>query len=178
MDTLEYLLNECGKALRNVGPAEREHLSGLITSAKRIFIFGVGRSGLIAQTFAVRLVQLGFRVNFIGDMTTPIIAKGDLIILVSNTGSTMSIVKTAEIAKRIGSHVYSVTSERDSDLAANSDDVLLIGSRRGKTTAAEAPLGTVFEGATFLFFDSMVPELMKKLGATEEDMRNRHAIWV
>ena len=41
-----------------------------------------------------------------------------------------------------------------------------------------APLGTVFEDATLLFFDALVPGLMKRLGLTEKDMRNNHAIWV
>ena len=41
-----------------------------------------------------------------------------------------------------------------------------------------APLGTVFEDAVSIFFDSIVPCIMKKKGITEGDMRKRHAIWV
>lgn len=38
-----------------------------------------------------------------------------------------------------------------------------------------APLGTLFEDTTMLFLDGVTVELMKKLGKTEEDLRNEHA---
>lgn len=41
-----------------------------------------------------------------------------------------------------------------------------------------APLGTVFEDAALLFLDGMIPFIMRKTGATEQEMRRRHAIWV
>lgn len=176
--TLEYLEQQCGAALAGISPADRARLTELILSSRRIFIFGSGRSGLIGQTFAVRLVQLGLHVYFVGDMTTPIIARDDLTILISNTGQTMSVVKTAQIAKRIGSHVVSVTAAPESGVAKAADTVILIRPPVSGESAALAPLGTVFEDATLLFFDCLVPDLMARLGVTEEDMRNRHAIWV
>lgn len=166
------------EALADISEEEKARLIGLILSGKRIFVFGVGRSGLVGQTFAIRLVQLGLKVYFVGDMTTPILEKDDLLILISNTGKTISVVKTAEIAKRIGTHVVCVTSDKKSNLAKNSDTVLLIDPKEDEESRIYAPLGTVFEDATILFFDSIVPDLMKKLRYTEEDMRNKHAIWV
>jgi len=172
----EQLSGYCISALKNITPEDRIEFADRIESAERIFVFGVGRSGLIGQTFAVRLVQLGLRVFFVGDMTTPIIGKNDLLILVSNTGNTMSVVKTAEIAKRIGTYVICVTSDHESDLTRTSDKILHIDTEYGP--GPDAPLGTIFEDATLLFFDSMIPYLMDRLGVSEEDMRNRHAIWV
>ena len=29
-----------------------------------------------------------------------------------------------------------------------------------------------------MMFDALIPELMKKLGQSEDDMRRKHAIWV
>ena len=43
---------------------------------------------------------------------------------------------------------------------------------------SSAPLGTIFEDSSLLLFDCIVSELMVREGASEEDMRNRHAIWV
>ncbi len=178
LEQLEYLTRCCTEALSGITEEEKTALVNLILAGKRIFIFGVGRSGLVGQTFAIRLVQLGLQVYFIGDMTTPIIGKEDVLILISNTGHTMSAVKTAEIAKRLGTHVVSVTSEKNSNLAKKSDTVILVKPKKTKEMEERAPLGTIFEDATILFFDTLVPELMRKLGSKEEDLRNNHAIWV
>ena len=175
LDAAGRIAEQCLKAISGITGEERGSLVDGISRARTIFVFGVGRSGLIAQTFAVRLVQLELKVYFIGDMTTPLIAADDLVILVSNSGDTMSVVKTAEIARRIGTPVISITSSRDNDLAHTSDMTIVIKADHDGCTA---PLGTVFEDASLLFLDSIVPSLMEKLGATEEDMRSRHAIWV
>ncbi len=177
-EAVAYLQRSTREALQDIAPAVRERLAELILTSQRIFIFGAGRSGLIGQTFAVRLVQLGLHVYFVGDMTTPIIAKNDLTLLISNTGTTMSVTKTAQIAKRIGSHVVCITSAADSSLARASDTVVLIKPPADREHERLAPLGTVFEDATLLFCDCLVPELMARLGLTEKDMFNHHAIWV
>ena len=117
MEAFEYLAKSCSEALAGITSSDREKLVSQILSGKRIFIFGVGRSGLVGQTFAIRLVQLGLQVYFVGDMTTPIIGKDDVMILISNTGSTMSVVKTAEIAQRLGTYVIGITSDEKSNLA-------------------------------------------------------------
>jgi 6-phospho-3-hexuloisomerase len=90
----------------------------------------------------------------------------------------MSVVRTAEIAQRLGTYVISITSDANSNLAKKSDTVLRVCPKIDEEMGERAPLGTIFEDATLLFFDTIVPELMKKLGATETDMRNKHAIWV
>ena len=176
MDTVGDIVSQCVSALSHVTQEARDGLADAIVKARTVFVFGVGRSGLVAQSFAVRLVQLGLKVYFIGDMTTPLISDKDLVILVSNSGGTMSVVKTAEITRRIGTTVVSVSGSENNNLALTSDRNIVISTetRNGETS----PLGTVFEDATMLFFDSMVPQLMKALGVSEEDMRARHAIWV
>ncbi len=176
MDRARIIAEQCLLALSDVSQGDRDGLASAIRDARTIYVFGVGRSGLVAQSFAVRLVQLGLRVYFIGDMTTPLIAPEDLVVLVSNSGDTMSVVKTAEIARRIGTPVVSLTGSAENPLAETSDRVIVISGKdkNGRIT----PLGTVFEDAAMIFLDSMVPQLMETLGVTEEDMRSRHAIWV
>jgi 6-phospho-3-hexuloisomerase len=41
-----------------------------------------------------------------------------------------------------------------------------------------APLGTIFEVASMIYLDSLVPTLMLKLNQNEASLRKRHAIWV
>jgi 6-phospho-3-hexuloisomerase len=40
---------------------------------------------------------------------------------------------------------------------------------------SNAPLGTMFELSCMIFLDSMIAELMQRLGASEIDLRKRHA---
>ncbi|HIJ00696.1 MAG TPA: SIS domain-containing protein [Candidatus Methanomethylophilaceae archaeon] len=149
-----------------------------LVGARKIFIYGAGRSGLAGQFFAVRLVQLGLDVHFVGDMTTPIVSDKDVTIIISNTGETMSAVQTANISRRLGSYVIGVTSEADSKLAHASNLVIYISQVCNGDKKDMAPLGTLFEDSVVLFFDSLIPSFMDRLKQDESAMRQRHAIWV
>ena len=175
--SLEHLLDKIEEAVCSIGKEEQETLIDSILKAKTVFIYGSGRSGLVGQLFAVRLVQMGLDVHFVGDMTTPIISKDDLTILVSNTGETMSAVQTANIARRMGADVICVTSSKMSKLAHASNHVIALNTKVDFDKGI-APLGTIFEDAVILVFDGMIPLLMERLGVNEDDMRKRHAIWV
>ncbi len=90
----------------------------------------------------------------------------------------MSAIQTANIARRVGAHVISITSEPSSKLAHASSFMLPLQVRKDREAAKYAPLGTVFENAALLFLDGIISLLMEKLGQGEKDMRNRHAIMV
>lgn len=176
--TLEQILVSCRSAVGSVSTSCRDDLIDGIQKSRKVFIYGSGRSGLVGQLFAVRLVQLGLDVHFVGEMTTPIIGKEDLTVLISYTGRTSSVVQTAQIAKRIGSRIICVTGTPGSPLTSDSDVSVVLDVPQGDEVRRVAPLGTIFEDATLLFFDCVVSELMRRTGNSEEDMRNRHAIWV
>ena len=176
-ETVGYLLDSIREVVMSADTAVLSELADLILTKRTIFIYGSGRSGLVGQYFSVRLVQMGLDVHFVGEMTTPIIGKEDLLILISNTGETMSAVQTANIARRIGSHVVCITGEPASKLAAASNTVITLDTR-DKHSGVHAPLGTLFEDAAIIMLDGMVPSLMDRLGTDENDMRHRHAIWV
>ena len=148
-----------------------------ILDSKKIFIYGVGRSGLVGKAFAIRLVQLGLRVFFIGETITPIVEPDDFVIVISKTGQTMSAIQTANIVGRVGANVAVITAKDTSKLAhASSILITLKDTNNSKTELA--PLGTLFEDTALIFLDSLIPEIMKRLGETEKNMRARHAIWV
>ena len=179
---LEYLCTVAPSSLRmsDRGIKALEQMIESIMSADKIFLYGVGRSGLVAKAFAIRLVQLGLNVFFIGESNTPMVEKDSVVIILSNTGQTMSAVQTANITRRIGAKVIGITSNDHSKLAIAASDVIVLAddipdSEERKTYA---PLGTVFEQATGLLLDAILSVLMKRLGEDEASMRKRHAIWV
>ena len=150
----------------------------MIIKAPRIFIYGVGRSGLIAKAFAIRLVQMGLEVYFVGETVTPIVEDGHLVIIVSYTGETMSCIQTANIVRRVGAKVICITANDHSKLATASNVIIRIKPGKDEARRQLAPLGTLFEDATMIYLDGIVADIMQKLGQSEGSMRKRHAIWV
>jgi 6-phospho-3-hexuloisomerase len=177
-ETSNYILKEIQEVLARVDEAVVDEMVDSIIKAKKVFIYGVGRSGLVGKAFAVRLVQMGLDVHFIGETTTPIVGATDVVIIISNTGETMSAVQTANIVRRVGAKVISVTSNMNSKLSQASSLALELTTVKDDQRRRMTPLGTLFEGSTFVLFDSMVPVMMNKLGQTEASLRRRHAIWV
>jgi 6-phospho-3-hexuloisomerase len=177
-EAFQYIMREVQEALGRIDPQAVDGSISAIAAAKKIFIYGVGRSGLIGQAFAVRLVQMGFDVHFVGDMTTPFVDEHDLVIIVSNTGETMSAVQTANIVRRVGAKVIAVTSNPNSKLGHASNIILEVGQTKDEQKKRYAPLGTIFEDAALVMFDSLVPVIMERLDQNEASLRRRHAIWV
>ena len=177
-DARRFLANHALESLAQVEPRAVQQCAEAILSAEHVFTYGVGRSGLVAQAFAVRLVQLGLRAHFIGDIATPVVDEGDVGILISNVGQTMSAVQTANIMRRVGAKVVVLTANLSSKLAQAGNVIIFIPVAGESRQKSLAPLGTVFEDSAMILLDALVPVLMKKLGETEESMRARHAIWV
>jgi 6-phospho-3-hexuloisomerase len=177
-DASRYILTCVEKMLRQGQEEAMGDVVDTVVKAKKIFVYGVGRSGLVGKAFAMRLVQLGLRVFFIGETITPIVERGDAVVIVSRTGGTMSAVQTANIARRVGATVVSVTASKASKLGQASNIVLWVPDPRGEDTAKYAPLGTLFETAVLILLDGIVADVMDRLGESEASMRQRHAIMV
>jgi len=114
----------------------------------------------------------------VGETITPIVEEGHLVIIVSYTGETMSAIQTANIVRRVGAKVITITASAHSKLASASNHVVVIDAPKDEDKKRLAPLGTLFEDATLIYLDSIVAQLMEKLGQSEGSMRKRHAIWV
>ncbi|MCG7840963.1 MAG: SIS domain-containing protein [Methanomassiliicoccales archaeon] len=177
-DTTVYILDEVRRTIERVEETVVSEIVETLAASPKIFIYGVGRSGLVGKAFAVRLVQMGLNVHFVGDTTTPIVKTGDLVFIISNTGETMSAVQTANIVRRIGAIVISITGSTNSKLGIASNIVLELVQPRDDQKKRMAPLGTIFELASMVMLDSIIPLLMSRLDQDETSLRRRHAIWV
>lgn len=159
-----------------------------ILKAKKVFIYGAGRSGLVARAFAMRLMHLGVNVHVIGGIVTPSTRKGDLVLLISGSGESTSVVNSAKIAKKVGAKICLITSYPKSSIGKIADYIVTIEGRTKLKGEKDfllrqlkgehytlAPLGTLFEISVLVFLDSLIVELMDRLKITEDDMRVRHA---
>jgi len=179
-------------SIENLNMKEVERLIELLLEAKdkKIFIVGMGRSGFVARAFALRLMNLGFNVYFLGETITPAAEKGDILIAISGTGATKIVLTASAAAKEIGATVIAFTSFPESPLGQAADHTVTIKGRTKAGWPKEedylarqligereplTPLGSVFENNCMVFLDSLVVELMHRLGRTEEDLKRRHA---
>ena len=79
-------VEDAKRVLRTVRASELKAFKQAILDSQRIFVTGLGRTGLMARGFAMRLMHLGRRVYHVGDVITPAIRQGDLLVICSRTG--------------------------------------------------------------------------------------------
>lgn len=101
----------------------------LISSAKRVYFYGIGSSGYTSLEATQRLLRMGISAFAETEsnnmfMTSSIISKNDLIIAISSTGSTDSLVRAIELAKKNKATVVALTSYDNSPLAQLADIVV------------------------------------------------------
>jgi 6-phospho-3-hexuloisomerase len=148
----------------------------VLQPARRVFLYGRGRSGFVARAFAVRLMHLGYQTYVVGETITAPVKRDDVVVLVSGSGSTYPVVMTAELGRRQGATVVAITAQPESEVARLAHVVVPLSPPDGNGERARlAPLGTLFETSAWLFFDAVVAILMERLGESEASMRKRHA---
>ncbi|MDD5112002.1 MAG: 6-phospho-3-hexuloisomerase [Candidatus Altiarchaeota archaeon] len=173
---------------KELPPGQEKKLTDAVIKADRIFVYGAGRSGLVARAFAMRLVQLGLTSYVVGETVTPSLGKKDLLILVSGSGETSIVLNIAKAAQPLGTRIGAITSYPNSSLGRIADIIVCI---KGKAKveiekdhlkhqiegvhSSLTPLGTLFEDTSMVFLDGVVGRLMIQLGKSEVDMKKRHA---
>jgi len=188
----EEILSGAKKAIDEMDEEQVEKMIQMIQSAKdkKIFVVGMGRSGFVGRAFALRLMNLGFNVYFLGETITPAAGKDDLVIAISGTGMTKLVVSATSAAKEIGAKVVAITSYKDSQLGQMADEVVLVKGRTKMGWPREedylarqilgereplSPLGSIFENNCMVFLDSLIVELMYRMKKNENDLKSRHA---
>ncbi|MBN2554150.1 MAG: 6-phospho-3-hexuloisomerase [Spirochaetales bacterium] len=176
----QEIRREIDAALNGLDPGPCDRLAEAILRSKRIFLAGMGRSGLIMRSFAMRLMHLGLEVHVVGETTTPAIAGGDLLLIGSGSGETESLLAMTRRAKALGIDVALVTVHPDSSIGALADLVVRVAATTPKSSKPSAaasiqPKGSLFEQILFLICESVVLRLMEIRGIDAEGMFLRHA---
>ena len=149
-----------------------------IAAARSIALYGVGREGLQIKGFAMRLFHLGRKAAMVGDMTTPHLGAGDLLIVSAGPGWFSTVEALMGVARRDGARTLLVTAQPDGACAKLADVVLpLQAQTMADDTGASVsvlPMGSLYEGAQYLLFEVMILMLRDKLGVTPVAMRVNH----
>ena len=171
-------LADLSAVLENMPEEGIEKFIATIAGARRIALHGLGREGLQMRGLAMRLFHLGLDAHVVGDMTTPPLGAGDLLIVSAGPGDFTTIEALMNIAKAAGAKTAVVTAQTSGGAARRADVVLHIPAQTmandqlGEVSAL--PMGSLFEVAMMLVFEMIVLRIRDRIGETAESMRARH----
>lgn len=171
-------LAELGAVVDTVDPDGFEGFVGDLAAARRIALHGVGREGLMMRALAMRLFHLGLDAHVVGDMTTPPLGAGDLLVVSAGPGWFSTIAALAETARKAGARVACVTAQPDGPVPQAADRVFVLPAQTMADdhggSQSVLPMGSLYEGAQYIVFELVVLALRARIGETADSMRARH----
>lgn len=143
----------------------------------RVIVTGMGKSGHIGRKIAASLASTGTPAFFVhpgeashGDLG--MITRVDLVLALSNSGTTAEIITLLPLIKRMGLPLISMTGNPDSILAQASEAHLDV-----RVPSEACPLGlapTTSTTATLVMGDALAIALLEARGFTAEDFAFSH----
>lgn len=175
----DAVMNEINTCLNQTSEKEINTAIKTISRAKKIFVFGAGRTGLVASEFAMRLMHIGFNVYKVGEVTTPAIEKKDLLVVCSGSGETTSALNLVNVANKVGASTLLFTTKETSTIASLVNNKVVIHAKAAKSDDGSVksiqPLSNLFAQSLILTFDMIIIMLMNKLNIDETKLKNKHA---
>lgn len=178
-DRFSSSLRAIEQSLFGIDEAAIDRVCEMITTSRRIGIYGCGREGYQMRGFAMRLFHLGLDCCYVGDANMPPLGQGDLLIVSAGPGELATVNAHMATAQNSGAKVVFITAVPSAGAAAQADHVLSIPAQTmagDENTDPDSilPMGSVYEGALFFLIELMVADLKHRLGETAETMRARH----
>ena len=171
-------LGDLGRVFAALAPNTGELLCAEILKARRIACYGVGREGLMMKALCMRLMHLGLDAHVVGDMTTPHLGSGDLLLVSAGPGQFSTVLALMGVARGAGARTLVVTAQPDGSAASQADVVIHLPAQtmardlQGATSIL--PMGSLYEAVQLVFFDLISIMLRSKTGQSAEQMRSRH----
>lgn len=97
-----------------------------LLEAKKIYLMGIGHSGIIALDFNYKLMRIGLNTFPINDshtmlMMASIMTEEDVVLAISHSGETNEMIETAKIARQQGACIISLTQNNINELRQLAD---------------------------------------------------------
>ncbi|MCR4282431.1 MAG: SIS domain-containing protein [Bauldia sp.] len=171
-------LDELAAVFAAIADDAADSLIEAILAARRVALYGAGREGLAVKGFAMRLFHMGRDAHVVGDMTTPPIGPGDLLIVTSGTGDLATADTFLDIASAAGARTAIITAQPDGPTSRKADVRVVIPAQtmaddRGKRVSV-LPMGSLFEFAEAILLELIILTLRDRVGEAAETMRARH----
>jgi arabinose-5-phosphate isomerase len=149
----------------------------ILKTKGRAIVSGMGKTGIIAQKFSATLASTGTPSLFLhtaeaihGDLGK--VTSDDVVIILSNSGSTQEMKQLLPILKKIGCKVIALTGNLESVLAKYSDIVLDVSVKKEACPLGLAP--TASTTAALAMCDALAVCLLELKGFKEKDFAFFH----
>ncbi len=149
----------------------------ILASKGRVIISGMGKSGHISNKIAATLASTGTPAFFVhpgealhGDLG--MITAEDIVIAISNSGTTEEVVMLATVVKRLGAIVIGMSGDINSPLAKISDCHLDISVEKEACPMGLAPTSSTT--VTLVMGDALAVALLEARGFTPNDFARSH----
>ena len=143
----------------------------------RVIISGMGKSGHISNKIAATFASTGTPAFFVhpgealhGDLG--MITGDDVVIAISNSGTTEEVVTLASLVKRLGAVIIGMSGDTQSPLAEISDYHLDIAVEKEACPMGLAPTSSTT--VTLVMGDALAVALLEARGFTPEDFARSH----
>jgi arabinose-5-phosphate isomerase len=152
-------------------------LEMIARSRGRVFVTGIGKSGLVGRKIAATLSSTGTPASFLhpvegahGDLG--MIREGDVVVAISNSGETDELNAVLPTMLSLGSRLVGMTARRDSTMGAMCHVVLNTSVPREACTLNLAP--TASTTATLALGDALAVGLIEWKAFGREDFQRYH----
>lgn len=164
-DELQQIMNELGPTIRQISGDPITRLALAIQDARRTFVTGEGRTGIIMRALAARLVQIAVPVFVVGETVTPEISAADLLIVANGTGEAALPLLMAQRAHDAGARIAALTGVAGSPLGALADlDLVLPGLPQAPNGSAQ-PFNALFQQVLWLYLDAVILRIQREGGS-------------
>ncbi len=108
-----------------------QRVAGLLDTCRRVFVCGLGCSGLAAREMQLRLMRAGVDVDVVTDphimkMRAALVDKDCLVIGISLSGKTKEVLDCLNVAKKNTAKVVLITSNIESGVKSFCDEILRV----------------------------------------------------
>ncbi|MFL5760108.1 MAG: 6-phospho-3-hexuloisomerase [Thermomicrobiales bacterium] len=177
-ETARRAMAEITAVVETIPQETAETLANELLQVGTIVGYGLGREMLMLRAFCMRLMHLGFNAHVAGDVTTPPVGPGDLVIITVGPGELSMAATMLQLTKQAGARVVVVTAQPDGSVPRAADRVIHIPAQTMAndqgSQISTLPMGSVFEIALLIFFDLVVLRLIDMTSQTTDEIRQRH----
>jgi arabinose-5-phosphate isomerase len=163
--------------IRNLGPGFEQAVEEIVSSAGRLCVTGLGKSGLIGQKIAATLSSTGTPAYFLhaaeashGDLG--MLVPGDTVLALSFSGETPEVLRLLEFARERSLRTIAMTGEPDSPVGRAADRVISVAIPQEACPLNLAP--TASTTAMLAMGDALAMAISEKRGFREEDFAALH----
>ncbi len=149
----------------------------ILACTGQVILTGVGKAGIIGEKISATMASTGTSSIVLhpvealhGDLGR--VSRGDVVIALSNSGSSEEIVRLLDHLKRIGAAVIAITGEADSPLGRHADTTLCYGQ-----FAEACPLGAAPSVSTTVMLavgDALALTVMRQRNFQPQDYAKFH----